>query len=458
MYETLGGISGATLGYITHGTRGALAGWNIGKYLGKRKREKVSQMAPTYGNKTVTGKRKNSYSSIGSSTASALSYLGRTNKYLKVKPRLSPLVIRRRPTVHVQGVGAGAVKVQRSKKSVKLLAKKKRIGNVKVSKNLRKKIKKVISGQAIIGYTQEISYGVQRLITTADNSQIVSHITTSNAAPGNSNAHFSNSKIMDAASCLWNNKLQAENPKSIGDAGNFDAQKLKVKVIDSSVTYNFKNNSMRKVNCRLIELRPKSLETAGNPFDGWIAALAQNIIVDGPNQSGINVSQLYTNPGMLPDMRNVWNISTTKFEMAPGTEYKHYVAGPKDKLLDFKKMWNGGTFRNMNKDAVFTILITIPDLCTTFDADEYGRYQNATLEENSRYGIVFEAVTRYKMEMPEQTGFTVPASIVAGTSVPNSQRQFSYAYRTYGITRSTGEGTGLIAINDENPVIGVAAP
>lgn len=452
MYETLGGISGATLGYITYGTRGALAGWNIGKSLGKRKTEKVSQMAP------IPPKRR-SYRRTNNPYATPFTVGGPSHDTRRMSVssatssrRSSRSVVPVRNINSVQGVGAGAVRVQRSRKATRL-AKKKKV--VTVSKKLRQKIKKVISGQAIKGMTQEISYGVQRLITTADNAQIVTSITTSNAAVGGTNPHFSMAKIMDAASCLWNEKAQVENPKLITDTGNFDNKKLKVKIIDSSVTYNFKNNTMRKVNCRFLEIRPKNLETAGNPIDAWGVALTNQLT--GPNQSGINVSELYTNPGMLPDMRNVWNITTTKFEMAPGTEYKHYVQGPKNKLIDFQRNWNGSTFRNYTKDSCFTLLITIPDLVTTDIPEDYGRYQNATADENAKYGIIFEGITRYHMEMPEQVGFQVPAGgVAAGDSVPLSQRQFSYAFKTYGNARAPG--AVLVAINDENPIAQVADP
>lgn len=344
---------------------------------------------------------------------------------------------------NIQGIGAAAVSVKRSKAAKKTYKR-----NVKVSKVLREKIKKVITGQKIQGMTQENSYGICRLLTTEDFKQMVSDITTSNA--GGQNPHFSNVKVMDAASVLWNDKVQAET-KAVGDARNFAPTKLKVKVIDSSVTYNFKNNTQRKINCSLVECYPTSNSVQGDPFAVWQAAMAFQILNTGPNQSSAAVTELHTHPSMLPDFRKLFKTRTTRIEVPAGAEYKHYIQGPKMKLMDLQRAFNGSLFLNYHKEACWLLCIYHTDLVTT-TTGAFGRYTGLPADQ-IQYGLVFESVTRWKLEMPEMTG-SLSAVIAAGEPVPLNQRQFSYAFKTYG----AAEDGVIISVNDENPAQNVTNP
>jgi len=435
--EYVGGVSGAALGYIHDNSRGAFIGWNYGYNRGKllnNKLPKKKTMAPVGNNK----RRKASSTLAGTPAKRRLSISSSSSRRSSL---LSTGHARLRSTRFV-GSGAGVVQVKGRAKKRKMKK------AVSVSKKLREKIKKVISGNDIQGMTQEISYGCMRLLGISDNKQIVYDITTSNA--GGENPFFSHIKVIDAASCLWNNKVQAET-KALADIGNFTSKKLKVKVIDSSVTYNIKNNTQRKVNIRLLEVKPVSGQVQGSPFASWIAALNFQAAGNGPNQSIIDVEQLYTNPGMLPDFRKLFNIHTVSIEIPAGGEYKHYIQGPKDKLFDLQRAYNGALFQNYHKECVWLMAILIPDLVTT-DGGQYGRYYAGGTDEQD-YGVAFETITRYKMNMPEMTGL-VDQNPAAGTTVEFDQRQFSYAFKTYGLTPT---GT-IISVNDENPVQNVAAP
>jgi len=450
--EYVAGVSGGALGYIVGGTRGA---GNLGRaayyYVKDRKNlPKKKSMAPTPP-ESSSRKRKASWSSDGSAVRMIHARRSSTGSISNRSPAISASVLarlraRQRKISYVRGVGAAAVTVRTRSKKRKVKKK------ISVSKKLREKIKKVISGNSIMGMTQEISYGVMRLLAAEDNKQIGYDITTLNA--GGDNPFFSHIKVIDAASVLWNNKAQAEL-KTVGDAGNFVTKKLKVKVIDSSVTYNFKNNTQRKVNIRLVECKPVSGQVVGNPFAAWQAALAFQDAGNGPNQSSMLVTELYTNPGMLPDLRKLYNFKTTNIEIPAGAEYKHYVQGPKDKLFDLQRAWNGTLFQNYHKECTWVLALLIPDMVTTLGAGgaagTYGRYYSDGDE--VKYGVVFEAVQRYKMNMPEMTGL-VDANPAAGTTVQLDQRQFSYAYKTYGLVPA---GT-LVSVNDENPVQNVSNP
>lgn len=445
--EYVAGISGATLGYITGGTRGA---GNMGRaayhYVKDRNNlPKNKTMAPTPPQSSHK-KRKLSWSSDGSAVRMVTRGNSGGSRRSQTQSTRSPsigtsLLARRRARLNrVQGSGAGAVTVRGRKKTRRYKR------SVQVSRKLREKIKKVITGQKIFGMTQEISHAVMRLIGTEDNKQICYDITALNS--GGDNPYFSNVKVLDAASVLWNEKVQTE-VKAVTDSLNFDPLKLKVKVIDSSVTYNFKNNTQRKVNIRLVECYAQSRQVIGNPFAIWQAALAKQATSTGPNQNTQLITELYTNPGMLPDFRKLFKTRTISLEIPAGAEYKHYVQGPQMELFDMQRCWNGSLFQNYHKKACWVLALVIPDLVTT-SLGTVGRY-NAGGDDETGYGICWEAIQRFKLEMPEMTGFT---GDTGATVTPLSQRQFSYAYKTYGIAQS-----GVIqSVNDENPVQPVQDP
>lgn len=383
-------------------------------------------------------------SSMGSAI-SAMLRLGRTTPR-STRRRLS-FGGGRRSSVYAQSGTAATVVRKRSRPITKPKRK------VLVSRGLRDKIKKVVNGAKIIGMTQEISYGIERFLVAEDNKQTLAEITTMNSTL--QDPHFSRNKIMDAASCLWNEKVQNE-VKSITDSRNFPTDKLRVRVVNSSVNYHFKNNTQRKMFCQLIECYPVSAQVLYDPFSAWISALGFQNTNQGPNQNNIAVGELYTNPAMLPDFRKQWKTRTTRFEIHPGGEYDHFIQGPKDEMFNFQSFWNGTTFQNYHKKACFTLLTYHPDLVTTGSNDAVGTFGRFTgaLNITNKQGLVFEAVQRFTLEMPEQTGFVTPIA-AAGPGTPNDNRQFSYAYKTYG--NAQGD-LPIVEVNEQNPVQYVADP
>lgn len=456
--EYVGGISGAALGYIHNNVAGALQGYQVGAQLGRnyvKKFPKRKEMAPAKRRASDIGlltpasiRRRTLLSRRGSDVSMASS--SRRSSISKASIKAGPRIPANRRLNYVSGIGAGAVTVTGNKKVVN------RKKNVKVSKKLREKIKKVITGSKIIGMTQEISYGIIKLLGTEDNKQIVQDITTGNGPPtASQNPFFSNIKYLDAVSVLWNEKVQAEM-KGLTDAGNFPAAKTKGKVLNCSVVYRFKNNTQRRVKLKLIEVYPKSRQVVGDPFAAWQAALAfqkqtSGTYADGPNQSGIFVSELYTGPGMLPDMKKLYTFVTKHVDMPAGTEYQHFIQGPKMQMFDLQKTWNGSLFQNYHKQACWLLACAHTDLVTT-TLGTYGRYNAGGADENA-YGVVFEATSRWKVEMPEVAGFIGPAA-TAPAATALGQRQFSYAYKTYPLAQS-GD---ILSVNDENPTVPVADP
>jgi len=443
--EILGGLSGGTLGFITGGVPGAYYGYNVGKKLTQMARLRSSNKTPSRsrsrGRARTRGlqlrtpgstSRPRRYRSQSSATQASI---GGTNiNSVGTQARFT------RPSGVRFNVGAHTVVHSTGKK-------RKRKPIVKVSKTLRNKIQKVMSGKEIKGQTQEITFGALRWLSKLNsNQQIVYDITALNQT-NYTDPMFSNYKVLDAASCLWNNKTQAAD-KFI-TTQNFDSQKLKVKVLSSSVTYTFRNNTQRDCNMKLMECRPVSAQVVGEPFGVWQAVLDKYDNDQGPNQNNILITELHTHPSMLPAFKKLFKVNTIDVHIPPGGSYIHTVQGPSMKTYDFAKYWNGLVFQNYQADACWLLTAFCPDLVTTTNG-LFGRYLNDPILTSGlyNYGIVFEAVSRFKMELPEQAGFLQsPASV--GTAVPLDQRQFSFSYKTYADPAGAGNA---VRIDDENPV------
>lgn len=429
--EEAAGASGAVLGFIGDDIRGAIKGYHIGKKLAQFT---ANRMPPTP--KTPN----------------------RTGRFIPYKTPISSdkirrIVSRRKPVGRIlrkNQISAGITKVT-ARRVKKQLLKKKR---VKVSRKLRAKINKVLSGQ-IFGEFQETGYQVLRLIGSEDFKQIIVRL----ACTGDSSDPlFSPNRILDAASVLWNEKAHVDNPKTIVDAGNFDPKKLKCTVINSSAMYYMKNNTQRTITIKMMEITPRSnvLPASKNPFQQWIDDLNQDALNNGPNQNNAALTVLHTNPSMLPEFRKTYRMHTTKIVIPPGGEYEHFIQGPQDQLYDFQKMWTGSDFNNYQKFSKWVLAVYYPDLvCTSLGG--YGRYLNSGTEA-ANLGVVIETRYRYKISMPELAGFygnvlvtanpAVGAPVVNNTSVQLGQRQYSYALKTFALSEIVGVET---RVDEQNP-------
>lgn len=441
--EILGGLAGAVLSEITFSSSAiplygmqipnplgsaALLGYQAGAKLTRMAQKRKNYRKPLNKKKRVrsntwkvTSTRPSKRKSSGTQT---VNYIGSSAKTQRIKN------VGASTTIHT----VGRVK--------------KRKPNVKVSKTLRQKIQKVISGKEIMGITQEIAYDVMRWVGPTESNRQIVHDCTAMSRAARNDPMFSNDRILDAASCLWNNKPQLYDKLPI-HVQNFNSQKLKVKVINSTVTYTFKNNTQRDCNMKLLECRPVSAQFIGDPFGIWVASLTTNAAGEGSNQSNIAITELHTSPTMLPQFKKLMKVHTIDVHIPPGGLYHHTVQGPKDKMCDFTKYWNGSTFQPYTSDSCWLLAVYCPDLVTT-DNGLYGRYINPMINTAGapHYGIVLETVSRYKMEIPEQAGFNQSPAL-PGAGVPLDQRQWSYAFRTY-TPGGLGDGQAL-TINDEIP-------
>lgn len=399
-----GSISGATLGYILGGTRGAKAGYKVGKLA-----QNSRNMAPIRKRKSTSTvmartKRRDSTTSTKGNQ--------RESKYI---PHDSSRI---------------TVKRKRKSKPKK---------SVKVSTNLRKKIKKVLEHAKIPGYLQETAYQKLSFDNTTTQRQVVQYDNTTGTLV---DAFFSPGRILDAASVLWNNKTILQAPKLIADTGNFDNKGIKVYIKNAYTKQEFRNNTQRIMTLQIVEFSAKSNQVAGDPLGVWQAALLFQTAAQGANQNGYVKEALHAMPTILPDFNRLFSTRVTKIVLQPGGQYNHFIQGPKDVLYDYQKMWNGNTFQNNNKNAVYCSYIYYPDVINT-TTNGVGRV-GGTPAGTEFLGITVETTHCYHMAMPEQTGFVVAAT--AGQTESLKQRQFSHLVQVWA--NATGEG---IRVDDQAP-------
>lgn len=437
--------SGATLGFIT-GFPNPSAGAILGGYVGY-KLSRISRMAKVSNNNARSvsrsqsrGRKRHRGPLVTPGTSLIRRTPSRSNSIFRSRSRST---VRFAPGVSRGGMNVGATTVIHSTGK-----KRKRVKQVRVSKTLRKKIQKVMTAKALKGQTQEISYGVFRWIDELQsNKQIVVDFTALASVAGD--PLFSHYKIIDAASVLWNEKAQAAN-KTI-TTGNFTDTKLKINVVSSSVIYTFRNNTQRDANMKILEVRPTSGQVAGDPFAIWIAALVKYTQFQGANQNSTVITELHTHPMMLPQFRKLFKVNTIDIHIPPGGTYLHTVQGPALKTFECTKMWNGTTWQNYHPECCWMIAMYCPDLVTTTNG-LFGRFINPPTLVDGQYqrGIVWEAVHRYKLEMPEMAGFINPSSFSASTVQELGQRQWSFAYKTYADALGSGR---VVRIDDEDPTV-----
>jgi len=362
----------------------------------------------------------------------------RIDKFVRARTRP------RAPVRRASAPGYNLYSVQSSGATATVVKKRgvKRKRSVTVSKKLRAKIHKVMDSEALKGRTQEITYTSISFPVLDTNKQTVLDITSMNT--GIFDPHFSRNKIMDAASVLWNEKVQAETKVTTGD---FDNNKLKVKVVDSDVRYNFKNNTQRKVYMEVMDCYPRNQNVSQPPTSVWFQEATKNNQLQGPNQNNVLPSELYTHPNMLKSFKDQYRVVTTRYDLSPGGEASHIVKGPQNKVFDFTKFWHAGSFRNVHSDSCFTVVKYYTDLVGS-EGGPHGRFNQGETGAQLKYRVLFEVINRFTLEMPEQAGLVVPATgAAAGAVLPLSQRQWSYAMKTYGLAPSGA----VVRIDDDAP-------
>lgn len=330
---------------------------------------------------------------------------------------------------------------------------------VKVSKDFRKKVDKVLEKEAGNGWFKEIYYRDAK-ITPVDNDQVVfnptSGMVTASLADG---CQFDPCAVLNAASILFNGKVPTIPSKAFNDVGNFSAETLRVNVEDSSVVYRFLNNTARTMTIKLWDCSPKSaiINTAQPsfpaPINQWTQGLAQQVpdtLETGLNPLSNLISTLTNRPQTLTSFMKLFSVDETIITLEAGKEYNHRLQGPKSKLYDFSKFYqNGviGNFQKMNKFTFGAVYLNLTGI-TPGTSGEFGRWTDMTTA--GANGLLVETTSFYRLTMPEQAGLKVPPLPVAGQPLPlNSRKSGVFAIQNWANPQTATSVVG--PVQDETP-------
>ncbi len=293
---------------------------------------------------------------------------------------------------------------------------------VKVSRQLREKIKKVVKaedGYGVYHTTRQGSIGIQN--HAADSSRVTIDqggypaeiiqitqgfeeergdsrnwtqglITNLGFTQGDEYQFFTPLKFLDAASVLWNQKAATKNYAI--QAGNFtnsvalgvgapvagtpalpNKKGVDVHVVNSYVTFEMKNNSQRILSLELYHCVPKVKWPSNLPlgtFNGGIIELGQTQLQLGTiicEENTDTLDALIFNPNLKPKSVDAFS-SAYKYEkvtisIAPGETCKHSIQGPKGLDIEFSKLYdglvdNGG--KMWSKSSLCVMIAIKPDL------------------------------------------------------------------------------------------------
>jgi len=341
----------------------------------------------------------------------------------KTKPKLRGAPLARRQ------IGGPQNPIKGGKGGKRNLAKK-----VKVTKQLRAKIQKVVKGENPNGFYKEITGSAAQCTL---NSQTVHHPNQhlTNAQPG---WHFTPTQILDAASALWNTKTTSVN-KLYNDANNFTFNTAKIFVKRQTYTCNMKNLSEHGYRITIVVAQPRKA-VGDNAVTTWAAELADQATgTFRENPGGALVTTLYNRPGLCTGMRGQWKFETKDISLEPGQEYTYRYEGPGNYWMKFPEKLDAAVRRELDSKTRNIFFIFHGDLNST-SAREIHRSANLTSG-----CLLMENVHTYSLEMPEQAGFSVAAA--ANPQELNLRR---YAYRIANFTATPAQAS--VGMDEDNAV------
>lgn len=453
MENALGSIAASTLGFITGNTKGAKLAYNAFQtYHNTNKKRKImangsrSRSRGRTGHPTppATGRRGRSRSMSRSSSHSLVSSM-----------RSNPFSVRNK----VMNVRSGDAKQGGHTISGKRVTKlKKKDKHVRISRQFKKKVDAALIKSSPSGYYQERYYNKFK---PADFQQVIADLGggTFNGEFGRAGGtlfFFDPTRVLDAASVLFNNKTPVGTNKLNSDANNFDIENFNCDVVRQWVEINIKNNSARNIEVKLWTWELKSPQLGSIDFGvEWINSFVSEVGVplqDGKiNQLNITPSVLGSSPALSPAMRNRFNIEEKIILLEPGKYFKHTVQGPRKKYEYPKFAQTAAGFVNAQKGIKGVCMgISVDNTSTTlFGAGNAGRVTDITATDG--FGILTETIYNYVIKVPDQAGFTYPAAFAGSTMQTLKQKRIGpYAIKIWNDPGAAAVGT-VTEIPDENP-------
>lgn len=339
------------------------------------------------------------------------------------------------------------------------ISKKKKIGakqnkDVKVSRELRAKVNKIIDGKYYNGVYHKIGANSMGFIR---NGQTITNLTLNNGGK-----LFTYDQFLDAASVLWNKKTPGE-ATTFGDTNNIQSTNSHIHVMNSFCQIKMRNNTQRTITTVMYECSPKNEETVQtSPVGTWEAALVQDAS-NGINVRSITSAFLGLRPQANSNWTKNWNYNATEVVLEPGMATSFSISGPRNFVCKMEDSITGGTRKSINKIAKYVFFVTHGDILPGISAGALFSGDRPALSAASiatGEGLVWEHREVYKIAIPETIGAsvtTVAGAITtiggistAGTGTINFP--LNNKFRAYAYFNSTGAATSLGRYDEENPV------
>lgn len=451
--EELAGYSGAVLGYIHYGYRGAKLGYKYGKYSAKLTR-KNNNMAPT---PPASTRRKRTHSVSNSRGRSANIERGRKLMRMPSSSRSSSRSTVRynfkvsRPLPRDDAVALRAPSIRRGrKKGVSF----KKVKKVPISRQFVKKVHEALEPGMCKGVYREMNTYNFDFSPNFGNRQMTFRLGSN---VNGDQMLFNPQRVLDAASVLYNGKTATDSSKYVitgnypQQANSFDPHTVKVTVLNSYAKHVIKNNSQRNVMLEIYDCAPKvnmNLNKDGDALTQWNNAMAfENTIQGGStvnqliNVGNTNPNTLYATPQMSKLFMTKFKVETTSVVLAPGQTYDYIVQGPNKVIYDFAKFWSpsntSGTEeffdlqRRFTRNVIFTVKLDVVH-GNTPGSGVAGRFGPSTTSGiNLGRGLLVESTNYYRIEIPSQTaGSMFIPGVTSGTAqtVSMTETQIRDAY------------------------------
>lgn len=351
-------------------------------------------------------------------------------------PNRTPQRNRVQASRQIANRAAGSVRI--GAKKGKFTRKSKR--GLKVSKNLRKKIKKVIdSEESHLEGTHYMLPLIQTEKQEADHLKTWANIplAKTNAGAGATNPGVygeihSWNLILDSASKLYNEKPNTQHPY-INDAKNFDVRTTVIEVVYNKMEIWLKNNSNRTYHIGIHKFVSKDNNTGSNPLNLWESALineqGSSKVMQGFNMTGVDSNRLVRtewsdSPNMFYQMRKNYNMETVKMVLEPGQNIAQTVMLPTGEMTG-ADYFVKGVYQENHKGAVFLAISFIADVIqakNTLESAGVGRAgywvdPAPQVANQPQGGIIIETKFTRKIKMPEPTGYIVPTPVPSAGDV-----------------------------------------
>lgn len=430
-------LSSATLGYISGNIKGATAAYKLSQKYRKN-------MAPI----TIFKKRKAGNGDIRSNFKSTKYLKGMSHRNGQLVGRAKYLGRVKRASRRPSFKGASDNYVARSSKKPKGLKKGGR-KNVKVTAGFRKKVTKALEGKKCVGRMREVK-SFKFGFAIGQNVQAYGYLDSELAGQ---HGFFSPNRILDAASCLFNQKTAATNKTVF--TNNFSATVTKINVLRQWVDFELSNQTQRMKTVTIYQAEPKSRHgTDIGPVEQWENSLLQDTQTSptgdtfGPNLSFISPTFLKTGPKLSKSFREKYNVTSTVVKMQPGQTHAFSISGP-SKVYDLAKLHDGinTTLSDYTPESTFVFYTVYNDLVET-SLQNTGRFEASIGVQP--VSIICEYTMNYHIETPESTGFRAAGSFVANGSIPLNLIKDSYVFKNYNLTGAVGTA---FRIDDEAPEV-----